>query len=323
MAFYLGVGCVLFFTNNLPLALIFWAVALASAPAGTVAVIQELRAKVSLTKALYAVVGFDDGLAIVIFGVAATMAKKILLEAATGMQSNIWSSLQGPLLEIVGSLTLGALFGLIYCQVVRRLRSSADMLVAALAFVFLGVGLAERWHLSLILVNLVLGAVLVNTRREELVHRATEPVRLIMPFLFILFFCLAGAHLDLAKLPRLGLLGLVYILARGFGLVGGARLGAYLGGAEEKIRKWLGLGILSQAGVAIGLALMVQQEFVVLAELHPKAFAALAVSNPMMHPAAIGAAVITTVTATSIVFEIIGPILTRIALVRSGEAMSE
>lgn len=319
-AFFVVVAAVWWLTDNLPLALVFGSVAPASAPAGTVAVIQELRAKGPLTKALYAVVGFDDGLAIVIFGLAAAVARKILVEEATGLTADLWSSLRGPMLEIVGSLALGTLLGFAYCQLVSRLRESSDMLVAAFAFIVLGVGMSERWHLSLILVNLMLGIVLVNTRREELVHRATEPLRMIMPLLFILFFCLAGAHLDLAKLPALGSLGLVYILGRSAGLVGGARFGAVVGKADEKIRKWLGLGILSQAGVAIGLALMVQQDFGLLAARHAEAFAALAKTHPLLHPVAIGGVVITTVTATSIVFEIVGPILTRIALVQAGEA---
>ena len=86
-------------------------------------------------------------------------------------------------------------------------------------------------------------------------------LREIMPLLFILFFCLAGAHLRLSELPKLGLVGLVYVLARSFGLIGGSRLGALVGGMEDRIKKWIGLGILSQAGVAIGLSLIVKQEF--------------------------------------------------------------
>ena len=125
-----------------------------------------------------------------------------------------------------------------------------------------------------------------------------------MHLLFILFFFLAGAHLDISALPSLGLIGVVYILTRTGGLMGGAWLGAVIGGSEDKIRKYLGLGILSQAGVAIGLALLVSQRFAII-------------GTP--HALEIGTMLIATVTATSIVFEIVGPICARFALVRAGE----
>jgi len=124
-----------------------------------------------------------------------------------------------------------------------------------------------------------------------------------MPLIFILFFFIAGAHLDLGALPSLGLLGVVYIAARSSGKLLGAGLGAYIGRAPLKIRKYLGMGILSQAGVAIGLSIVVAQQF----------------SDLGAHGAAIGSAVITTVTATCVIFEIIGPIMAKIALRKAGE----
>ena len=134
-----------------------------------------------------------------------------------------------------------------------------------------------------------------------------------MPLFFVLFFSLAGAHLYIAALPELGYLGAAYILCRSVGLVGGARLGAQIGNLEEKVKKYLGLGILSQAGVAIGLALIVKQECQGLGKMVEFG------GERVTEGDAIGAAVITTVTATCIVFEIVGPILTRYALSRAGE----
>jgi hypothetical protein len=151
--------------------------------------------------------------------------------------------------------------------------------------------------------------VLVNTRRESLVHRVTAPLLEIMPLTFVLFFCLAGAHLELAALPGLGVIGIAYILGRSAGLIGGARIGAIFGHVEEKIKKYVGLGILSQAGVAIGLALIVSSEFSDLGN----------VVDGVSHGHVIGTKVITTITATCIVFEIIGPILAKYALGKAGE----
>jgi Kef-type K+ transport system membrane component KefB len=307
-AFFVVTGAIYALTRDLPLSLIFGAMAPASAPAGTVAVIQEYKAKGSLTKALYAVVGFDDGLAIIIFGFAAAFAKNILIAKGTNHNGSFLPAMLIPLREIGLSVVVGGIVGFGFCQVVRRLQNSKDILIFIFGAVFITTGLSQRWHLSLILSNMMIGFVLVNTRREALVHRVMEPLLEIMPLVFILFFCLAGAHLDLSALPALGTLGLVYIIGRSVGLIGGARLGAMIGNIEGKIKKYLGLGILSQAGVAIGLSIIVKHDFALLDAQYniPRAVE-------------IGTKVLATITATCIFFEIIGPILTKIALKRAGE----
>ncbi len=322
-AFLVVFGVAWLLTRNLPLALVFGAVAPASAPAGTVAVIQETGAKGNLTKALYAVVGFDDGLAIVIFGFAAALAKVILVQRATGEAAGFLAAIGRPCLEIVGSLVLGAAIGFIFAFLVRKMKTHSGTFVLLVGVVFITTGLATRWHLSLILANMAIGMVLANTRRRELAQRVTEPLREFMPLLFIFFFTLAGAHLQIGKLPQLGFLGIAYILARSGAKIGGAWLGAHLGKVEPKIKKFLGLGILSQAGVAIGLSLIVLADFRALNEKYHVAFAKLAEADPLNDPAALAGAVVTTVTATCIVFEIIGPILTKYALSRAEEIPGE
>lgn len=307
-AFAIVTTAVYFLTHDLPMALIFGAMAPASAPAGTVAVIQEYKAKGSLTKALYAVVGFDDGLAIIIFGFAAALAKNLLIAEATGQNGSILPAMLPPLKEIGLSILVGAIVGFAFCQMVRKLGHSKDILIVIFGAVLIATGLSLRWHLSLIMTNMVVGFVLVNTRREALVHRVMAPLLDIMPLMFILFFCLAGSHLELASLPALGTLGLVYIIGRTGGLIGGARLGAMIGHVDGKIKKYIGLGILSQAGVAIGLSLIVKHEF-----------ALLDTKYNLPHAATIGTVVLTTITATCIFFEIIGPILTKVALKKAGE----
>jgi Kef-type K+ transport system membrane component KefB len=200
------------------------------------------------------------------------------------------------------------------------------MLIITFGMVLVASGIAEYFHLSLILTNMVIGFVLVNTRRPTLVTKVTAPLQEVMPLVFLLFFCLAGAHLKVSELPQLGLVGLVYILGRSGGLILGAWIGASVGHVEAKIKKYIGLGILSQAGVAIGLSLIVRQDFVSLSE-KPEVAAAIArfaaahpdVSGVFYNPLTISAALITTVTATCIVFEIIGPILTKVALIKAGE----
>ena len=304
LAFSVVTGLVYLWTRDVPMALIFGAMAPASAPAGTVAVIQENRAKGSLTQALYAVVGFDDGLAIIIFGFALALAKSFLLQEVSGVSENIMGSMWVPLKEILLSLLIGGGMGFLFCLMIRFLESSRDILVIVFGSIFVVTGLAMQFHFSLILANMMLGFILVNARSKTTVRRVMAPIMEIMPLLFIWFFCLAGAHLDAQKLPQLGIIGGIYIFARSFGLIGGAFLGGFIGKTEKKIRRWIGLGILSQAGVAIGLALIVKNEFSKLGSAHADA---------------IGTTVITTITATCIFFEIIGPILTKIALGKAGE----
>jgi len=311
-AFFLVLGAIYLLTRDLPLALIFGAMAPASAPAGTVAVIQECKAKGNLTKALYAVVGFDDGLAIIIFGFATALAKNLLIAETAGNSTNILPALIGPAKEIGLSIVVGGIIGFIFCQLIRKLQNSRDILILIFGTILLATGLSIRWHLSLIMTNLVIGFMLVNTRRHSTVNRVMAPLLEVMPLQFVLFFCLAGAHLELSTIPALGCVGGVYILARTVGLMGGARLGAMIGHVEEKIKKYVGMGILSQAGVAIGLSLIVKQEF---AQLDAK--------FQLPHAMAIGTSVLTTVTATCIFFEIIGPILTKIALKKAGEIPEE
>ncbi len=295
-------------SGDLALSIIFGSMACASAPAGTVAVIQEVKAHGKLTKALYAVVGFDDGLAVIIYGFAACWAKCILMAESGNGSLGILSRIGEPFMEIGLSITMGAITGFIFCRLIRRLQNPAEILVITFATVLISCGLAIRFHLSLILVNMVVGFILANLSGESLVQKIRKPLQSIMPLIFILFFSLAGAHLKIWLLPLIGSTGLVYIVARSLGLISGAWLGAVLGGIGGKIKKYLGLGILSQAGVAIGLALITKHDL-----------SRIAVEQNLPHAEAIGTTVLTTIAATSVFFEIIGPICTRFALKKSGE----
>lgn len=291
-------------TGDIVTALIFGALAPATAPAGTVAVIREYKAKGKLSSSLYAVAGFDDGVAILLFGLTVAIAKQILLSNAGIAQGSLAAGLIKPTLEIVASLILGGILGFLYSFLVRKLESRNNIPALTFGFILMGAGLASMFHLSLILVNMGIGFVLANTSKQSTIMSVNEQLRSLMPLLFILFFFLAGAHLNFAALPSLGLIGAAYIVGRSTGKIGGAWLGAYLGGATKTIRNNIGLGLLSQAGVAIGLSLLVAQEFA-------------SVDTPQAQ--AIAASVVTTITATCIIFEIIGPITARIALKNAGE----
>lgn len=303
LAFIVVTAAVFLLTGNIALALIFGSLAPASAPAGTVAVIQEFRAKGNLTNALYAVVGFDDGLAIIIFGFAFAVARSLLLHQHGADTEALWRLIVTPLLEIGLSFLIGAVVAVSFRLLSRRLTEGRDLFILTFATVLITAGISEVLHLSLILTNLVVGLAIVNTQSPALTEKIKSELTEVMPLLFILFFVLAGANLQVALLPALGLIGVVYMASRTAGLMGGAWFGAVVGRSEPKIRKFLGMGILSQAGVAIGLALVVKQ---ILAPFGSWG-------------AELGALVITTITATSIIFEIVGPILCKLGLQKAGE----
>ena len=301
-------------TRNLPLSLIFASFAPASAPAGTVAIIKEYKAKGSLTQALYAVVGFDDGLAIIIFGFTLAIVRMLLMQETGNTDISVMGTMLVPLKEIFVSVIIGAITAVIISVLLRKIKSKAELLILIAGFILLSNGLCTMLHLSLILTNMIIGLIIVNVQRRELVQRMGEVLSDVMPLFFILFFALAGANLHVSALPQLGAVGLVYILCRSIGLIGGARIGAKFGNVEEKVKKYVGLGILSQAGVAIGLALIVKQEFAGVGKVVE------VVNGVAVHAGdIIGVQGITTITATCIFFEIIGPICTKIALTKAGE----
>jgi len=317
-AFILVFFAVWLVTSNLPLALIFGSIAPASAPAGTVAVIKEYRAKGNLTKALYAVVGFDDGLGIIIFGFAAAIAKNILMHQTGTASGGFVGLFLLPLKEIALSIIIGLAVGTLFCLLVRKLKSTGDYFIHIFGVVLFMVGLSHALHLSLILTNMTAGILIINTQRFNIIEMMHKGMMNIMPLLFVLFFTLAGTNLHIAAIPSLGLLGIVYIIARSVGLIGGSRLGALFGSVSRNVRNYIGLGILSQAGVAIGLSLIVKQDFSGLGIMVTTAKGIMLPSGDL-----IGGMVITTITTTCIFFEIVGPILTKIALSKAGEINTE
>ncbi len=302
MAFVMAAGGIFLLTKNLPLSLLLGALAPASAPAGTVAVIQEYKAEGTLTKALYAVVGFDDGLAVVIFGFALAIAKMCFITSSGSASATLIAGLWQPVSEIGLSIAFGVLIGGAFSLIIRQTAKATDKLIIIFWAILIGVGLADRWHLSPILICMTVGFIFVNVSESHLTRDTRAPLQNIMGLIFVLFFGLAGLHLDLTTLPVLGSIGLVYIITRIAGLLSGAWLGARCGHMETKIRRYLGFGILSQAGVAIGLALLVKEEL-----------------SQIPGAEIIGIQVLSTITATSIIFEIIGPIAAKYALQKAGE----
>ncbi len=296
------------FSHDLVLSVLFAAIAPASAPAGTVAVIMEYKAKGPLTKALYAVVGFDDAVGVIIFGFSLAFVKALLLSQVAGNSGVISFDLWQPLGEIAMSIAAGAVAGLIFVRIAEKLGENGQMLLMVVGIILLLTGSSLQFHGSLILTNMTAGIILSNLSHESIIQKVRAALDTILPLVFVLFFLVAGLHLNVMLLPALGLIGVIYIISRTIGLMGGSYLGCVIGGMRHNMRNYLGFGILSQAGLAIGLGFMAKNEL-----------SKLAASYHLPEIAAIGASILLSVTATSIFFELIGPIATKFALKKAGE----
>jgi Kef-type K+ transport system membrane component KefB len=298
-AFLLVAAGIYLLTQSAPLALVFGALASATAPAATVDVIHEYRAEGPLTTTLLAVVGLDDALSLLLFSIAATIAESQLAGAGEiSLAPVFYLSLQ----EIGGALLLGILVGIPFQELLNRLDHEHAVYGFVVGVVVFVAGLANSLGVSLILALMTMGVVVANLRGDNslYVRRVVERVG---PVIYMLFFALVGARLQLSLLPAMGLLGLVYLAMRTAGKLGGAWLGGLCGGAEAQVRNYLGFGLLSQAGVAIGLALATAHRF----DCYGQAGSQL------------GTTVINVITATTFVVQIAGPISLKFALGRAGE----
>jgi Kef-type K+ transport system membrane component KefB len=302
----------------MPLSLVLAAIATASAPAGTVAVIKEYKARGPLTQALYAVVGFDDGLGIIIFGFAVAAAKLLLSSAASAGTNkvNFLQAMVSPFKEVLLSIILGVMIAYVMSWFLRffTARSSQNIFILIFGTILIATGLSNMMHLSLILTNMVIGIIIVNTQPNNNVETIKNEAASLIPLLFVFFFSLAGASLHIGLLPSLGMLSIVYIAARSAGKISGSWIGAVVGKCSDKLKKFIGIGILSQAGLAIGLALIIKHEFNGLGPVISKSGLPIQTWGDQ-----ISGITIATVTATCIIFEILGPVLARYALLKAGE----
>jgi Kef-type K+ transport system membrane component KefB len=286
-------------TQSWHTALIFGALASATAPAATVDVLAEYDAKGPLTTTLLAVVGMDDALALLLYSITAAFAESLLAQSGPPSMLQI---LELPLIEIGGSLVLGVGMGLLLDRIMCRMKVQHDAMAVSIGFVLMSVGLSETFGFSLILTTMILGIVVVNRCPEHGRH-VRFTIEQAGPVIYVLFFTLVGARFQIALLPAMGLLGVAYVLLRSTGKFLGAWLGGTVGRAQPVVRNNLGLGLLSQAGVAIGLALASASRFSAYGE----------------EGQALGALIINVITATTFVVQIIGPICVKFAISRAGE----
>ena len=311
------------FNENLPIILTLGAVATATAPAATLMVIKQYKAKGPVTDTLLPVVAFDDAVGLILFSICFSIAQVFAKQYAGlgGATINITDILVFPLLEIFLSILIGGIIGFILSIAMKAFKSRANRLICMIAAIFLGVALCSlfgEWigvELSSLLVCMMVGAVFCNLRKDALT--IFDGIDRWTPALFMLFFILSGAELNfkLITLPVLGICG-VYLLARSLGKYFGARFGCALEKTDPNIKKYLGLTLLPQAGVAIGMARSASNAFKGLA-LNGIA------ENPLFTKAdylyGLGGTITAVVLCATLVYELFGPVITKIALTKAGE----
>jgi Kef-type K+ transport system membrane component KefB len=239
----------------LPYALMLGAIASATAPAATVAIVQSLRASGLFVDYLYGVVALDDAGAVILFGVVFAMAAGLLGVAGSDHGAGI--VILHAFGEVLFSLAVGALVGLIIHRLTRK-KSSNEIMIVSLGFVFLATAAAIVFHLSPLLTNMAAGALIINLSPSN--HRLFRILEPLTPPIYALFFVIAGTELQPGILMQreILILGGAYILFRAAGKYSGVYLGSVAGGVRGTIRTYLGFCMLPQAGVAIGLVLMIQ-----------------------------------------------------------------
>ena len=272
-------------------AVLLAAIASATAPAAILAVVNELKVKGKFSTILLSVVALDDALALMLFAVALSVSQSLLSSGGMDFSAAIDS-----LLSVSESVLLGVLIGLITIWLEKLFSHHKGMqTIATLGMVFIAYSLSIQYGYEPLLTTLIMGATLSNLSTNfDLVQNEID--NHISEIVFMLFFIVSAMHLDLAALGTLPLAIIAYVLLRLIGKVFGSYIGAKVSHADENTQHYLGLALLPQAGVAIGLALSLQDHV---------SFASFA---PML---------LNLIMATTIIHEFIGPIMTYFALKRT------
>ena len=284
-------GLVLCLGKSLSFAVLLGIIGIATAPAATLLVVREFDSEGPVTHHLLILVGINNLICLILFILFFPLIKivndpAVIFSLSEGL---LW-----PVCEIVVSLAIGLCLGFVVVLGERHLHRKNELLTLLFAMIIIGIGLGFFFRVSSLLINLTLGCAVANFCREY--KNLLDQVKSIdLPF-YIIFFLLAGSSLHLDLIPSVGTIGLAYIGGRTAGKVLGVYFGARRVDAPETVYHYGGLGMLSQAGIAIGLCLIIAKE------------------APVM-----GSIINSTVLSSVIIFELFGPVLLRWAIIKSGE----
>jgi Kef-type K+ transport system membrane component KefB len=268
------------------LSILLGCIASATAPAAILDVVMESEDNSNFSNLLISIVALDDAWALILFAIGVALAGSSLSEIPSE------STLLIATRDIGGAVMLGVIIGFPAAFLTGRLKPGKPMLTEALGLVFICGGLALWLEVSFLIASIVMGAIVANfARHHEYSFHEIENIE--WPFM-VIFFVLAGASLELTMLTDIGLIGITYILARILGKLVGARIGAVMSHADQSVKNWMGIALLPQAGVAIGMALIASSYFPEYRQI-----------------------LLSLIIGSTIFFELIGPIFTRIALRRA------
>ena len=296
VSIFIGILGTLLFGNwkiSWALGLLLGAIASATAPAATTEVLREYKTRGPLTRTVLGIVALDDGLALLLFAIASSVAGSLIGNGHNG----ILRIFIHPFYEIFGSVIIGTLGGLTLSKLLKKYSEESRLLAFSVGIVLLITGLAIAVHVDMLLAAMTLGAVVTNftPRKSKDIFKLVEAFT---PPIYVLFFVLVGAKLDISHLTLpIALLGCAYLIARTAGKTIGAKVGARISKAQKSVCNYLPLCLLSQAGVAIGLSILASHYF----------------------PGEIGDAVVIIITATAFILELVGPTFVKIAMTRAGE----
>ncbi|MFC1508198.1 cation:proton antiporter [Candidatus Omnitrophota bacterium] len=273
--------------------LLLGAIASATAPAATTEVLREYKTRGPLTRTVLGIVALDDGLALFLFAIAASIAGNLTGNGHSGLMKVFIY----PLYEIFGSIVIGILGGVVLSKLLKKYSEEARLLAFSIGVVLLISGLAIAVNLDMLLAAMTLGVIVTNftPRKSKDIFKLVEGFT---PPIYVLFFVLVGARLNVSHLTfPIILLGCVYLIGRTLGKAMGANIGARISKAPRSVQKYLPLCLFSQAGVAIGLSILASHYF----------------------PGKIGNAIVVIITGTAFILEIIGPAFVKIAVTKAGE----
>ena len=235
--------------NDVAFSIVLGAIAAATAPAATIMVIKQYKANGPVTQTLMSVVAIDDAVALIAFGFCVAIASAIKTPG-----SNIGFTILKPFIEVFSSVAIGAILGILMKIPLKFFKKSGNRLVIIIGFVFMTSALASFFGASALLSCMIAGTVLCNISEES--DQVAELSDLITPPLFLMFFVVSGAELDVSVIPKIGLIGVIYVVMRVIGKMAGSFLGAKIMKAPKEVCRYLGPTLLPQAGVAIGLTIV-------------------------------------------------------------------
>jgi len=278
--------------KSLLISLLLAGIATATAPATPLAIVRELRAKGKFTSTFLAIVATDDALALIFFTGALSLSAALVNDVFE------WTGLLDVLVLVMLSILLGTVAALMNTALEKLLVHKKGMeTIATLGLIFIVYSLSEYWKLEPLLSAMVMGAVMVNTSPAfDIVEKEID--KHLAELIFMLFFILSAMHLEFSAVLAFPFAIALYIVSRLFGKVFGSYLGAVVSNSSTFVKKYMGLALLPQAGVAIGLALSLQKHEG-LEDIAP--------------------IVLNIVITTTLIHELIGPFLTRYALKKSGD----